>query len=341
MRIWTSGFEPNRLDTSQSYGGTISIDNANQLTGSYCLEANAPIGASNAYYNVLFKAVYTALYFRLYMKSNASVSGSRHVLRVYDASFNPHLQFNIDGQVDRWTGAAWANLGDFGTLTTSYRRYEFKIVMSTDAVTADGDVEVKIDGVVVLTLNNIITVGGGGAATTLGAMQLGVLDPTGDIVGSVFYDDVGVNDTTGVVSNSWLGPGAVIGDAPDADGAHSDWTPSAGVDHYALVDTQNDATDISTDTPGDQDLFEFPDSYDPAHNGIVAFALWVRAQRAAGAATVSHLYRQAGTDWVLPAFTLTAAWDFYDYHTSENPIYNGMLTRGIFNAAEYGIKAIT
>ena len=243
------------------------------------------------------------------------------------------LQVTETGQV--WLGAEGVGVdkGNAGPLTTAYQRWEFRFLVDNAA----GLLDVRVDGVSMVSDSGIDT--RLGAVDTVGQFWLGNVSAAGQ--DSKDFDDIAVNDTLGIVSTSWPGPGSVLGDSPDADGANLDWTPSAGVTHYDLVNSQNDATGVDTDTPGAQDTYEFPDIVNPGHNGVVALALWVRAMRAGGAATVSHLYRQAGTDWVLPAFTLTAAWDWYGYHTSENPIYGGMLTRGIFNAAEYGIKAIT
>jgi hypothetical protein len=65
------------------------------------------------------------------------------------------------------------------------------------------------------------------------------------------WDDIYVNGTR-------LGPCRVDTLRPAVDTADADWTPSAGADHYAVVDetTVNGDTDyVSAATPGDLDLY--------------------------------------------------------------------------------------
>jgi len=60
-------------------------------------------------------------------------------------------------------------------------------------------------------------------------------------------------------SDTYLGPVKVERLAPTADGAASDWSPSANADHYTLVDeTPANATDyVEASTPGDEELFGY------------------------------------------------------------------------------------
>jgi hypothetical protein len=68
------------------------------------------------------------------------------------------------------------------------------------------------------------------------------------------WDDIYVNN-----DGTRLGPSRVDTLRPTADNADADWTPSAGADHYAVVDetTINGDTDyVSAATAGDLDLYE-------------------------------------------------------------------------------------
>lgn len=51
-----------------------------------------------------------------------------------------------------------------------------------------------------------------------------------------FIDDIIVNDTSGAVNNSWSNGAKIVLLKPNADGATKQWAPSAGSDHYSLVD---------------------------------------------------------------------------------------------------------
>lgn len=77
------------------------------------------------------------------------------------------------------------------------------------------------------------------------------------------YDDFYVCDGTGSKNNDFLGPRKVVTIRPTADVVgYQDWTPSTGVDHYAVVDEEesNDDTDYISEIDTDEtDLFEMGD----------------------------------------------------------------------------------
>lgn len=89
----------------------------------------------------------------------------------------------------------------------------------------------------------------------------------GDIATDTLLDDIYVADSSGSVNNDFLGPTVVELLQPDSDGSDSDWTPSSGTNHAALIDeAQNmsgsglSETDyISSGTSGDLDLFNYTD----------------------------------------------------------------------------------
>jgi hypothetical protein len=86
-----------------------------------------------------------------------------------------------------------------------------------------------------------------------------------------WFDDLYVCDGAGSVNNDFLGPIKVHTLYPSADVVGSkDWTPSTGVDHYALLD-ENPCTDdtdyVETDGSGNLDLFEYQDS--PSNIGTI------------------------------------------------------------------------
>lgn len=58
----------------------------------------------------------------------------------------------------------------------------------------------------------------------------------GGVATYTYIDDIIVHDTTGSYNKSWPDGAKVYYLVPTGDGATKDWTPSAGSDHYALVD---------------------------------------------------------------------------------------------------------
>ncbi len=335
-----AGFEHNSLDIFPDVGGAgdQEITNSGPRSGTYVFRL-----WRNGQARLDLATAKVTLYVRLYLRSENSVAATSCFISLKDAAHLPHLRFQSDGNIRRWTGAAWsASLGDWGALSSAYQCWELYLSMSTDDSTADGDLTVRVDGDTVLTLTNIITVGTG-AAQAVGGFWLGnrVGDSTGAANKRIYIDDVAINDTLGVVSNSWAGPGSILSRDPDADGALSQWTPTVGVDHYDVVNEDDDATYLLDDTPGNIDLWQKP-ALASYGQQIVAIGWWLRAERAAGAAEIIAEYRQLGTNWNLGSnITLTGSWDYYGYFTSENPIFAGQLTRGILDAAEFGVKSVS
>ena len=80
------------------------------------------------------------------------------------------------------------------------------------------------------------------------------------------WDDIYIIDSTGTQNNDFLGDSVIEAIMPTSDGASSQWTPSSGVDHYALVDdvatgggSADEATQVTSDTVGHIDLWGYSD----------------------------------------------------------------------------------
>src|SRR5690606_34716250 len=81
-----------------------------------------------------------------------------------------------------------------------------------------------------------------------------------DSAATVQLDDIFACDGSGDVNNDLpTEPWVVLGALPTSDGNESDWTPSTGSDHYALVDdaanSPGETGHIRSFTSGDVDLF--------------------------------------------------------------------------------------
>ncbi len=330
-RIWMTGFEPNSLDIFNGFVG-VTISAVNPRTATYCLRTPGTNAVNRG--ALVLSPLRAEVFVRVYaLTVTNSPSASSVWFRLLDSNGVVLLDITETGQV--WLGVVGVGVdkGNAGALTTAYQRYEVRLLVDNAA----GLLDVRVDGTSVVSDFGIDT-------------RVGIIDDVGNfyIGDSVItandvkkFDDIAINNTLGVVSNSWPGPGAILGRDPDADGAVLQYTPLGGGNHYDKVNVANDATYVHDDTPGHIDLWEKPPmaSYG---NYIVAIAWWLRAQRAAGAAEIIAEYRQLGTNWNLGSnIALIAAWDYYGYITSENPIFLGMLTRSLLDAAEFGVKSIS
>jgi hypothetical protein len=77
----------------------------------------------------------------------------------------------------------------------------------------------------------------------------------------LYLDDLFLCDGSGSNNNDFLGDCVIEGRLPTGDGTTTNFTPSAGVDHYAVLDdpaaTPNDSDYVSSNTVGHIDLLTF------------------------------------------------------------------------------------
>lgn len=139
------------------------------------------------------------------------------------------------------------------TLTTNTEYYiEFKATIHDTT----GSFELRIDGVNQLSATNQDTKNTANAHAN--QLLLGATNNP-NVMGSIYtYDDLYVLDTTGSApTNDFLGDCRVDAVLANADGNYTQWTPSTGTDHYALVDdiTPNTTDYNSSSTVGQKDSY--------------------------------------------------------------------------------------
>lgn len=161
---------------------------------------------------------------------------------------------------------------------------------------------------------------------------------TTDITGHVATDGSGgVNDD--LVSTK---PRTVAAVRPNRDGAHADWIPSTGLQHYPLVDdpsADDDAGTVGTDVEDDIDTYDVADVPDVSQtlHGVVAAVV---AKHSTGSAEIGHVIRSGVTDTVSAAVALATAYaaSLYPYDQIPGPT---SFTPALFSALQFGVKALT
>jgi hypothetical protein len=124
--------------------------------------------------------------------------------------------------------------------------YYLEIQVTPHATT--GSYEIRIDSETVLSGSGVNTADTGSAGAD--AVQF---------ISGAIMDNIYINDSDGIVNNSFLGKQVVEGILPNSDGTNLDWTPSSGTTHYNLVDDDplsiitND--EVATTNSGDKDSF--------------------------------------------------------------------------------------
>jgi len=163
----------------------------------------------------------------------------------------------------------------------------------------------------------------------------------GDVDAVAHYDDIYVLDGTGSINNDILGPRKVVAIHPDAAGDDTDWTPDAGdnYDRVNEVELDEDTTYVETDTPGDQDLY----NYGPTVNlsEITGIQIVVDAKVTTGSMELQTVTKSGTTEDTDSHGTIVST-SYGSHSTIEelNPDTSLPWTPGEIDAAQFGVKAV-
>lgn len=112
------------------------------------------------------------------------------------------------------------------------------------------------------------------------------------------FDDIYVNDTAGSVCNGFMGDMRVDFHLPDADGANTGWTPSAGGTHFGTIDEnpQNTTDYNSTATLNAKDTLSV-EAFKNSGADIAAIQINLLSQKSdAGTCALQTVIRESGAD---------------------------------------------
>lgn len=154
------------------------------------------------------------------------------------------VSFSTTGQIFVWRGNRATLIGSTAApviTAAAWNHIEIKALASSSA----GTVEVRVNGVAVISLSGISTV----ATANINYAQTVFAGRGNELVNSYFKDCVWWNGT-GSTNNNFLGTVSVVTKRPDTDVTFN-WTPSSGTTGFPLIDeaTPNDADFISAADP--------------------------------------------------------------------------------------------
>lgn len=206
--------------------------------------------------------------------------------------------------------------------------YQFAIHVKVHDTT--GEIHTWIDNVADLSLTGQDTRNGG----TSGTIDKYMI--RGEFGYSVRYDDI--HAWTG---NANKGMSRIVGCLAASDGAHTDWTPSTGTDHFAMVDDaspDSDSTYVSSDTTANRDSYNMaPLGIDPGATIYALVARMVARKLDIGTRTLALFVRPVTTDYdgadQSPAYgytQLSEAWE-------TNPATAAAWTPAEIDATEVGV----
>ncbi len=173
------------------------------------------------------------------MKGNTANSGD--IMKIFNSL---ELETNASGQIFvKRSSSTLGSSGDAGGETFVFfdgvwHYIELKVVIDASS----GSWELRVDGSLSASGTGVNT-GTPASLIEFGCQRDGQ-----------FLDDIYICDGDGSANNDFLGPVFVEGLLPTSDGNSSQWTPSTGTDHFAVIDenpSDLDGTDSLTTTTQD------------------------------------------------------------------------------------------
>lgn len=226
----------------------------------------------------------------------------------------------------RGTGTILASTGDFVMPLSEYCYIEFKAIIHNTA----GSIEVRVNGAPVLTF-------AGDTAET--ASNSADRVDVSNVSSQYLIDDLYICDTTGSTNNDFLGDVRVDTLMPNADGTYRQFTPSAGTDHYALIDEVAPSTSdyVTGVTVGHRDSYAMENL--GAVTGADIFGLSVHgvfSKDDNGNKTATIMLRTNGANYDGPVLPMAVTPRCLGKLYEKNPDGNVAWTEATVNALEVG-----
>lgn len=230
------------------------------------------------------------------------------ILRLLDAgTLQLEIRLNADGTLSVTRSGTVLGTSSVSLSSNVHHYLELKTTIHDTL----GAYELRLDGVNILSAANVDTKNTANASINQVSVGAGSVLLT---IVTWTFDDLYILDTSGAANNDFLGDIRIDAIYPTADGNYKQWTPSAGVDHFALVDeaTPNITDYVSDGTAGNKDSFVM--SNPPALASQTIYGVKVKvavAKDDAGARSLKIGVRSAGVDSVSAAKTLSASYIYY------------------------------
>lgn len=162
------------------------------------------------------------------------------------------------------------------------------------------------------------------------------------------YDDLYIGDTDSTDVNNTIvdliGDVAIDWRAPTQDGAMTDWSLSAGTDHFDNVNDNppdDDTTYNYSVDPNDIDTFVIEDVPISGVDIIAVNVIHSARRPSAGASSTANVVRIGGSNYADAGTGNTTSYTFNEWIINKNPSDQTTITEANFNAYEVGYKKIS
>ncbi len=222
-------------------------------------------------------------------------------------------------------------------LSDGFHYIEFKVTVDDST----GSFELKFDEESILSGTSLDTRNNDATHCPLGVIKQIVFNEIPGSPVDTWYDDLYICDATGTKNNDFLGDCQVTTIFPKADGALEDWALSTGSDSFAMVDENppdDDSTYVQSNVSTEQDSFDMDDV--SSMITILGAQLTIYARFLTGSASIKHLARVGGTNYLGNTKVLAATYDFHMHMFEDDPDISNNWTISGLNAAEFGMEVV-
>lgn len=336
-RLFTDGAESGNTLSLYPFQNNWDVSSSIKRSGSYSYKE---ISSGAAWINVLVNDL-TEIYVRFAFYPNSYQSGYNHYfMQIFD---NGQCLLNLaplsttTGQIGIYLNTTLIGSGDAVMNTNTWHLVEvYYKIHSTE-----GAIKIRVNGILDYSFAGN-TVSGG--KSKFNKINIGCNYGNYCVW---YFDDIAVNDTNGVVDNSWCGDGHVIALVPNANGDSSDLVGSDGnsTDNYALVDdipNDGDTTYVESATGDDYDLYNLTASGLGATHVIKR--VWVESiakDTTTAGGQIKHVLKTNSTEYDSSAISLGTAYALNKSaeHTV-NPQTGSAWTPAELDALQVGVKIV-
>lgn len=237
--------------------GIGTVTTTRNALSAYCVQRVVPNGGFSYAYTY-FPSTYSSIYTRMYFNfSRVTGTGDSIIFTIMSNSGagigNGLASVRIDNtyRLKIYIGATL--VGAYGAIVALNSWYLLETYFKASATV--GNFTVKVDGTQIHNSGDANT-----GETNAGGLSIANSSPgsTATNIANMKIDCVAVNDDSGGVNNSWIGPGVITSLKPKAAGNYTQWTPNTG-DNYAAVDEtpkDDDTTYVESATTDQIDTYD-------------------------------------------------------------------------------------
>jgi len=250
------------------------------------------------------------------------------------------VRIGEDGRLKlyRRTGSGmsgWDQLISTSVMTAAVRGWHY-VELQVVQGTSNGTLNVRLNGVLAITLSAQNTTQGGGPLLTVFAGAV----PGQPCPVTVDVDDLYLADTSGTINTTFLGDVRVDALKAQADGALNQWTVEGAASAWQAVSDGDEASDIRAATAGLRQSFDvepLPVMTTPAIHGVQVTMLARKTD--AGLGKVKGLVVSGAQTATSADINLQEQLAWHTALFERNPNGNVQWTEAAFNAAEFGVES--